>query len=151
MKSKYHASLKRSFFMLMFAAVVTLSLSATSYAQGHDQKLEKRVLKDHQRQERAYYGNDYETRAHQKQEQRDLKYEQRAERNGYDNNRGYYGNNSGYYGYDPYYNNRRSNGGYYDPYYNNRRSNGGNGNYNRRPHYDNGGVKSTIHHILGGH
>jgi hypothetical protein len=149
MESKYHAPLKRSLFMLMFGAVMTLGLSATLYAQGHDQKYEKRVLKDHQRQERSYNGNGYQTRAHQKQERRDLKYEQRAERNGYHNNGGYnnggyYGNNGGSYGNDPYHNNRRTNGGYYgnnggyyDPYYNNRRTNGGshgNGNYNRRPH-----------------
>lgn len=140
MESKYHAPLKRSLFMLMFGAVMTLGLSATLYAQGHDQKYEKRVLKDHQRQERSYNGNGYQTRAHQKQERRDLKYERRAERNGYYNNGGYNNrgyNNGGHYGNDPYYNNRSSNGGHYDPYYNNSRSNRGshgNGNYNRRPH-----------------
>lgn len=144
--------LKRGAFGLVFGAAMLVGAGATANAQGHSQNHERRDLKDHQRQERRYNGNDHQTRDHQRLERDQLKYEQRLEHNGsavqhgqnnngyyngsynnghYNNggysNPGYYGNNSGYYGNDPYYNNGHSNNGYYrsDPYYNSRRSNSG--------------------------
>lgn len=169
MNFKHTGALKRITFMFMFGAATLLGVSATSYAQGHDQRHERRDLKDHQRQERYNNGGNYSTRDHQQTERRDLKHEQRDERsggyynnggyknggynnggynNGGYNNGGYYGNGNGHAnnGYDPYYNNaprnnRYPNGGYY-----------GNGGYNRRrPHYDSGSFKNKVHHALGGH
>jgi hypothetical protein len=172
--------LKRGAFGLIFGAMV-VGAGAAANAQGDSQKHERRDLKDHQRQERRYNGNDHQTRDHQRLERDQLKYEQRLEHNGaavqhgqnnngyynggynnghYNNsgynNRGNYGNNSGYYGNDPYYNNGHSNNGSYrnDPYYNNRRSNGsyyGNGRYNR-PHRDSRNpIRRAIHHARGRH
>lgn len=160
---------------MLFAAATLVGAGTTVNAQGHSQKHEKRDLKEHQRQERRYYGNNRQTKAHQRLERDRLKYEQRAERNGYylghdqynngyhgngSYNNGYYRNNSGYY--DPYYNNRQSNSGYYgyDPYYNNGRSNSGyygnNGYYRSngydRPHRDSRNpIRRSIHHARGGH
>ena len=159
----------------LFAAAMLAGAGTTANAQGHSKNHEKRDLKEHQRQERRYYGNDRPVRDHQRLERDRLKYEQRAEHNGYSvghgqyNNNGYYGNgNNGYYRrnntgyYDPYYNNGRSNSGYYgyDPYYNNRRSNSGyygnNGYYGNtgynRPHRDSRNpIRRAIHHARGGH
>ena len=162
----------RLFTFALFAAALLVGAGTTVNAQGHSQKHEKRDLKEHQRQERRYYGNDHQVRDHQRPERDRLKYEQRAEHNGYSvghgqyNNNGYYGNgsynNNGYYRrnntgyYDPYYNNGRSNSVYYgyDPYYNNGRSNGryyGNSQYNR-PHRDSRNpIRRAIHHARGGH
>ena len=172
---KFTPRLLASSALALFAAVILIGSGTTANAQGHSKKHEKRDLKEHQRQERRYYGNNHQLRDHQRLERDRLKYEQRAEHNGYyvdhgqyDNgyygnrsyNNGYYRNNSGYY--DPYYNNRRSNSGYYgyDPYYYNRRSNSGyygnNGYYrnNRysRPHRDSRNpIRRAIHHARGGH
>lgn len=141
--------LKRTAAMFFLVAASLLAMSATSFAQGHSQRHERRDLKDHQRQERYYYGNDHATRDHQRAERDQLKHEQRAERSGgYYNNGGYYGNghsNDGYYNNGGYYSNGHSNGGYY---------NGGHGNsgyYTRRRHYDSGSFGNRLHHAFGGH
>ena len=156
--------LHRTAFALVFGSAMLVGTSATANAQGDSRHHERDDLKDHQRQERRYNGNDHQTRDHQRLERDQLKYEQRLEHNGYPvthgqynngsynnghnnggyNNSGYYGNNgrsnNGYYGYDPYYNNRRSNSGYY----------GNNGYY--RPHRDSRNpIRRAIHHALGGH
>jgi hypothetical protein len=161
-------------FAVVFGASMLIGASATVNAQSHE-KQEKRDLKQHQRQERAYYGNNHQTKDHQRMERDRLKYEQRAEHNGnavghgqYNNNgygNGTY-NNDGYYrnnqGYDPYYSNGRSNNGYYgnDPYYNNGRSNSGyygnDGSYgnrqNNQRHRDSRNpIRRAIHHARGGH
>ena len=98
---------KRVAAMFVLATASLLVMTATSFAQGHDQGHERRELKDHQRQER-YYNHGYATRDHQ-----------RAERGGYNNNGGYYGNGHSNNGY---YNNGLSNGGYYTrrPHYDSR-------------------------------
>src|SRR5215471_21666797 len=69
------------------------------HAMRHHQHDEERELKEHQREERRYYGNSWELRQHQREERQELKQHQRYER-GYDNFNGYYGN--GYYGRDGY-------------------------------------------------
>jgi hypothetical protein len=145
---------KRAAAMFVLATASLLLLTATSFAQGHDQGHERRDLKDHQRQERYYGGNGYATRDHQSAERDQLKHEQRAERNGgYYNNGGY--NNGSYNngGYGHANNGNYNNGGYYNGnghanngYYNN------GGYYNgRRPHYDSGSFGNRLHHAFGGH
>ena len=57
-------------------------------ADKRHRKQEKRAVKQHQREEREYYGNSRQLRRHQEQERRRLKRHQRNERNdGYNNNR----------------------------------------------------------------
>jgi hypothetical protein len=129
--------LKRAATMFALATASLLVLTATSFAQRHSQGHERRDLKDHQRQERYYYGNDHATRDHQRAERDQLKHEQRDERRG-SYNGGYY-NNGGYYG------SGHSNNGYY---------NNGHGSgryYTRRPHYDSGSFGNRLHHAFGGH
>jgi len=46
------------------------------------ERAEKRALRNHQEEERWYYGNSHALRDHQRQERRDLKHEQRHERYG---------------------------------------------------------------------
>lgn len=169
-----HKLLKSGAFALVFGSAMLVGASATANAQGDSRHHERDDLKDHQRQERSYEGNNHQTRDHQRLERDQLKYEQRLEHNGYPvthaqsnhggynnngyygnvpynnghgrNNSGYYGNNSGYYGNDPYYNNGHSHGGYYG----NNRSYGNNGYY--RPHRDSRNpIRRAIHHALGGH
>jgi len=166
MNFKNTISLKRMAFMFMFGVITLLGMSMTSYAQGHDQRHERRDLKDHQRQERYNNGGGYATRGHQREERRDLKHEQRDERSGgyYNNdgysNGGYYGNGNGHANSGGYYSNGngRANNGY-DPYYNNAPRNNrypsggnyGNSGYNRRRHYDSGSFRNRVHHARGGH
>lgn len=114
---------KRVAAMFVLATASLLVMTATSFAQGHDQGHERRDLKGHQRQAR-YYDNGYATRDHQ-----------RAERGGYNNNGGYYGNGHSNNSNNGYYNNGRSNGGY----------------YTRRGHYDSGSFGNRLHHTFGGH
>ena len=76
------------------------------------QKMEKRSLKEHQRQERFYYGNNPSLRTHQRQERNELKYHQWNEKdrrrpyrrqydwNGYYRDDGYY--RDGFYRLPPY-------------------------------------------------
>lgn len=160
-------------FALMFGVAMLVAAGVTANAQGYSQKQENRDLKAHQRMERDYYGNNGQTRNHQRLERDRLKYEQRLERNGYPVRHDQYGNgsyNNGYYngGYNNggYYNGGYSNGGYnnggysgnnrgnygYDPYYNSRRSNdsyyGNNGYYHRDSRNP---IRRGIHHALGGH
>ena len=49
--------------------------------RGHE-RAEKRALRNHQEEERWYYGNSRALREHQRQERHDLKHEQRHERYG---------------------------------------------------------------------
>ena len=67
-----------------------------SRQNGHHRKHEKQDLKDHQRDERAYYGNGRALREHQREERHQLKHHQRNERS---------------YGQGRYHRD-----GYYDPY-----------------------------------
>lgn len=180
MKFKNTSAAKRVGGLLVLGAAMLVGTSATSFAQGHNQGQERRVLKDHQRQERYNNGNDHQTRDHQKQERDQLKNEQHIERNsGYSNNGSYYDpryNNGGYYrnghANNGYYNNGRNNGSYNNGhsnggYYGGGQNNGGyydprysNGGYSD-PRYNNGGyyghrdsrsrIRRGIHHALGGH
>lgn len=61
------------------------------HALRHHQRDEKRALRDHQREERWYYGDSWTLRQHQREERHDLKHHHQRER-GYD-----------YYGRDGYY------------------------------------------------
>ena len=157
MNFTYSSLLKRIAAMFVLATASLLIMSATSFAQGHDQGHERRDLKDHQRQERYYDGNDHATRDHQRAERDQLKHEQRDERrggydNGYFNNGGYY--NNGHSNNGGYYDNSHSNGGYNNGGYYNDGYNGGHGNggyYTRRPHYDSGSFGNRLHHAFGGH
>src|SRR5437879_3363591 len=51
------------------------------YATRYHQKHEKRDLKEHQREERRYYGDSWELRQHQQDERHQLRHHQRDERN----------------------------------------------------------------------
>jgi hypothetical protein len=70
------------------------------------QKMEKRALKEHQRQERFYYGNNPALRAHQRQERNELRYHQWNEKDRRRPYRGYYRDDSyyrdGFYRLPPY-------------------------------------------------
>lgn len=153
MNFPYSGLWKRAAAMFVLATASLLVMTATSFAQGHDQGHERRDLKDHQRQER-YYDNGYATRDHQRAERDLFKHEQRDERRGgYNNNGGYYDNGHSNNGN---YNNGHSNGGYYNGgypnngYYNGGHNNGGYYNNGRR-HYDSGSVGNRLHHAFGGH
>jgi len=82
-------SLKRALGALAIGAALLLGASEMTYAQGWRQ----RDLREHQRQERYYYGDSHALRDHQ-----------RRERRGYYNDRYYYNSpyNRGYYNYGPY-------------------------------------------------
>lgn len=67
----------------MIAALATVPTAWASDQYGHSQKQEKRDLKAHQRQERAFNGNSHALRDHEKGEKRQLKRHQRAERQSY--------------------------------------------------------------------
>jgi len=58
------------------------------YAARHHHRDEKRDLKQHQRDERRYYGDSWELRQHQSDERHQLRHHQRDERR-YDNGFGY--------------------------------------------------------------
>jgi len=79
-------SLKRALGALAIGAALLFGASEMAYAQGRHQR-------DHQRQERYYYGDSHALREHQ-----------RRERRGYYNDRYYYNGpyNRGYYNYGPY-------------------------------------------------
>lgn len=124
-----HSSwIKRAAAMFVLATASLLVMTATSFAQGHSQRHERRD----QQQERYYnnggsYGNGHTN-------------------NGYNNNGGYYNSNG-------HANNGHNNGGYYNG--NGHANNGYNNNggyYNRRrPHYDSGSFGNRLHHAFGGH
>ena len=129
---------RRTLGALSFTTVLLVALSAITYGQGRydpyyfgrshraqeewtektHQKNEKRALQGHQREERAYYGNNAAIRAHQRQERNELKYHQRREndrlrrheqheRNGYYRDGRYYDyRNNRYYWNDPFRNRR---------------------------------------------
>jgi hypothetical protein len=64
------------------------------HATRHHQREEKRDLKQHQREERWYYGDSWALRQHQQEERHELKHHQRDERrygdsNGFYDRRGY--------------------------------------------------------------
>jgi len=61
----------------------------------HHQWDEKRDLREHQREERWYFGDSWALRQHQNEERRELKHHQRRER-GYDDYNRYY-DRRGYY------------------------------------------------------
>jgi hypothetical protein len=65
------------------------------HAMRHHQRDEKRDLKQHQREERWYYGDSWALRQHQREERHELKHHQQHER-GYDDFNRSYGRN-GYY------------------------------------------------------
>jgi hypothetical protein len=91
-----------------------------NHATRHHQRYEKHALKDHQREERYYYGNSWELRQHQREERHGLKHHQRDERDDRYYNRDGYSNRDSYYSRDGHnnrdgYSNRE---GYRDGYYN---------------------------------
>ena len=56
--------------------------NAYRYDNRTHERAEKQALRNHQEEERWYYGNSHAPRDHQRQERRDLKHEQRHERYG---------------------------------------------------------------------
>jgi hypothetical protein len=88
-------------------------LAHDSYADGrstqYHQQDEKQALKEHQREERKYYGNSRALRDHQKQEKRQVREHQRIERDYGD--RDYRYSDRGYGAYDR--DNRYGSGRYY--------------------------------------
>jgi len=124
-------------------AVVMLALAGITVNAQHRES--GRVLKNHQRQERAYYGKSRQLKRHQRSERRQLKAAHRVSHN----NRYY--NNNGYYN-DGYYNRRTgryNNNGYYNRRtrrYNNR------GSYNRRlRHSRRSRTSRIIHRVFARH
>lgn len=77
----------KSLTKLGFATVIALGAFAVSpapaAAQTHNQRLENKELKAHEKQERAMYGNSGALRQHQRQEKGQFKAEERAERSGW--------------------------------------------------------------------
>src|SRR5262249_33609050 len=59
------------------------------HAMRHHQRDEKGDLKQHQREERWYYGDSWALRQHQREERHELKHHQRHER-GYGDSNGFY-------------------------------------------------------------
>ena len=74
------------------------------HAMRHHERDEKRDLKQHQREERWYYGNSRALRQHQEEERHKLRHHQRRER-GYDDFNGSYGRDG--YSSRGYYDGRR--------------------------------------------
>ena len=127
-------TLKRGATASIFTVVMFALAGITVNAQHRESG---RVLKNHQRQERAYYGKSRSLKAHQRSERRRLKAAHRVSHN----NRYY--NNNGYYNNDRY-NNRRSRRA--------RRNYNNNGYYNRRFRYaKRNKTRRFIHRLFGGH
>jgi hypothetical protein len=74
------------------------------HAMRHHERDEKRALKQHQREERWYYGDSWALRQHQREERHELQHHQRHER-GYGELKGFY-DRRGYSGRD-WYDDRR--------------------------------------------
>ncbi len=92
-------SLKRALGALAFGAALLFGASEMTYAQGYN----RGYLRDHQRQERYYYGDSRALRDHQRRERRGYyndRYDyDRPYNRGYYNrpyNRGYFGNGLGF-------------------------------------------------------
>lgn len=97
-------------------ALLAIAFSpAKAEAQTHNQRLEKRQFKAHQKQERAIYGNSGALRQHQKGEKARFRAEERAERSGWYGGSGYLNGGHGYPGAGAYPNHQNYLGGWARP------------------------------------
>lgn len=75
--------LKRILGALAFGVVLLVGAGGMANAQDHHQRHERQDLREHQRRERYYYGDNHALREHQRREWRRLEHHQRHERRDY--------------------------------------------------------------------